>query len=180
MAQLGFYYDMKRCAGCRVCQIACNDVNDLQAGTLYRKVVTYEGGSFPKPWAYHLSMSCNHCEDPKCVKNCPTRSLYKREDGIVGKDQDLCIGCGYCLMSCPYGAPKKLENGKTGKCTMCSSLIDEGGNPACVDACMNRALDFGDLEELKAKYGGTDKLSVLVSPAITKPSIVVKAKSEAR
>ncbi|MEA1961395.1 MAG: DMSO/selenate family reductase complex B subunit [Bacillota bacterium] len=177
MTQLGFYFDMTKCTGCRTCQIACKDKNELPVGTLFRMVKTFEGGKYPNPWVYHLSMTCNHCADPQCVKNCPTGCRYKREeDGLVLQDMDKCIGCGYCIMSCPYGFPQRLENGKVSNCNMCVDLLDQGLNPACVDACMTRALDFGDIDKLKAKYGGTSDLSVLPSSSITNPSVLIKAK----
>ena len=70
---LGFYFDMTACIGCKTCQIACKDKNDLPLGTLYRNIESYETGEFPKPGAYHLSVSCNHCEKPACVEMCPTK-----------------------------------------------------------------------------------------------------------
>ncbi|MBM7854110.1 anaerobic dimethyl sulfoxide reductase subunit B (iron-sulfur subunit) [Desulfohalotomaculum tongense] len=181
MGQKGFYFDMTICIGCKTCQVACKDKNELPVEVLFRKVRTFEGGKYPKPWVYHLSMSCNHCAEPKCVKNCPTGALYKRKDGIVAHNRERCIGCQYCVWSCPYGAPNYLEEeGKSGKCDMCADLIDKGKNPACVDACMMRALHFGDLEELKAKYGGTSNIKVLPDSGITKPSILINPKPIAK
>ena len=75
MTQLGFYYDMTICTGCKTCQIACNDKNDLGVNTLFREVQRFDGGAFPEPWFYHLSLGCNHCEKPACVAACPMRAL---------------------------------------------------------------------------------------------------------
>ncbi|WP_434510293.1 DMSO/selenate family reductase complex B subunit [Desulfitobacterium sp. AusDCA] len=181
MAQLGFYYDMTVCTGCKVCQIACKDKNDLDVGPLFRKVFTFEGGTFPNPWAYNLSIACNHCAQPKCVPNCPTGALYKREkDGIVMHDRDKCIGCRLCTWSCPYGAPQYIEKlGKVGKCTLCADLLDKGEQPACVAACQMRALQFGDIEELRKKYGDNADIKPLPDSSMTHPSLTIKANKEA-
>jgi anaerobic dimethyl sulfoxide reductase subunit B (iron-sulfur subunit) len=181
MAQKGFYFDMTACSGCKACQVACNDKNNLEPGTLFRKVYTFEGGKYPNPWVYNLSISCNHCAEPKCVENCPTGAMHKRKDGIVDHIEDRCIGCKYCLWSCPYEAPKYFEEkGKVSKCNFCADLIDEGKNPACVDACVMRAIDFGDVDELRKKYGGTADIKVLADSSITKPSILIKPTEEAK
>ncbi len=181
MSQKAFYYDMTICTSCKTCQIACKDKNDLEVGALFRKVYYFEGGKYPNPWAYPLSISCNHCEKPKCVTNCPTGALYKREDGIVAHNKALCIGCRMCVWSCPYEAPQYIaKEGKSGKCDFCVDLLDRGENPACVDACPMRALDFGDMEELKKKYPGTARVKGLPDASITNPSILIKANNEAK
>jgi len=182
MAQLGFYVDMTSCAGCKACQIACSDKNDLDVGILFRQVRGFEGGKFPNPWIYYLSLTCNHCENPKCVKNCPTQALHKLENGIVDHDKDKCIGCRFCTWNCPYGAPKFIEElGKVSKCNMCRDLIEQGQNPVCVDACVMRAIEWGDLDELKAKYGSVSvqDLPVLANSSITNPSVLIKPKTVA-
>ena len=114
---VGFYLDMTRCIGCRACQVVCKDKNRLEVGTLYREAHTYTVGRFPEVQGYSYSASCNHCEDPICLKNCPTGAIYKAEDGTVIQDQGKCIGCRMCVMSCPYGHPKFFpEQGVSGKC----------------------------------------------------------------
>ena len=84
---VGFYLDMTRCIGCRACQVVCKDKNRLEVGTLYREAHTYTVGRFPEVQGYSYSASCNHCEDPICLKNCPTGAIYKAEDGTVIQDQ---------------------------------------------------------------------------------------------
>jgi anaerobic dimethyl sulfoxide reductase subunit B (iron-sulfur subunit) len=179
MTQLGFHVDSRYCVECRTCQIACVDKNNLKAGPLFRQVYTFEGGKFPNIWGYHLSMACNHCAEPLCVANCPTGAMYKRkEDGIVLLDKDKCIGCKYCIWSCPYGAPNYIEKeGKVGKCNFCVDLIDQGLNPACVDACNMRVLEFGDIEELQQKYpDSTSDIRGLPDSDFTKPSLLITPK----
>lgn len=181
MGQLGFYYNAAVCTGCKGCQIACKDKNDLKVGELYRKVYEFEGGTFPNVWGYYLSISCNHCAEPKCAENCPTQAIYKRdEDGLVVQDQDKCIGCKMCTWSCPYGHPQYLEElGKAGKCDGCADLLAKGQNPTCVDSCPMRAIEFGDIDELQEKYGDLPSLKELPDPKITKPSITMTVKQEA-
>lgn len=181
MAQLGFYYDMTACTSCKACQIACKDKNNLEVGTLFRQVYNYEGGKFPHPWAYNLSMGCNHCANPKCVKNCPTGALSKRnKDGIVIHDKEKCIGCKLCTWSCPYGAPKYIEKlGKAGKCDLCVDLVDKGEEPACVTACPMRTLHFGEIEELRKKYGNVSDIKGLPDSKLTNPSFTITPNKEA-
>jgi len=183
MRRLAFYFDSSSCSGCKTCQMACKDKNNLAVGQLWRRVYEITGGGWKKQgtawkqdvFAYNLSMSCNHCEDPICAENCPTRALWKRDDGIVLINQDLCIGCKYCAWVCPYGAPQyNAERGVMGKCDLCVDYIDQGKNPSCVDACPARALDFGDYSELVDKYGDPDHVYPLPDASITGPSICVR------
>lgn len=187
--QLGFYLNQERCNGCLTCQIACKDKNDLPLGQLFRRVHEVAGGGYTEidhtfkanVFAYWISMSCNHCQDPLCVKNCPTGAMQKREeDGIVFVDQNKCIGCRYCTWSCPYSAPEyNPDKGKTGKCDFCKDLLEQGEQPACVAACPMRALDFGTMEELQAKYGGVDRIRGLPEPDTTKPSLLINPHRDA-
>ncbi|WP_280770648.1 DMSO/selenate family reductase complex B subunit [Salipaludibacillus daqingensis] len=181
MGQKGFYIDSTVCSGCKVCSVSCKDVNDLKVGVNYRRVYEFEGGRFPDTWGFFLSVSCNHCDEPKCAENCPTGAIYKRtEDGLVVHDDDKCVGCKMCLWSCPYEGPQyNRETGKAGKCDGCVDLVDEGQKPACVDACVMRALDFGDMEELRAKYGDGVELKVFADKGITHPNVIVNAIPEA-
>ena len=114
-----------------------------------------------------------------CVTVCPTGAMYKAEDGTVIHDDDMCIGCKACMNICPYGVPKYDEVKKiTRKCDACASLRAKGENPACVDACPSRALDFGEREELIAKYGPdlVKDLPILPDSKLTNPNTLIKAK----
>jgi anaerobic dimethyl sulfoxide reductase subunit B (iron-sulfur subunit) len=177
VGQLGFYFNMQACIGCRTCQIACKDKNDLPMGKFYRHVRSFEGGQFPNPFAFNLPSTCNHCADPACVRACPTGAMHKADDGTVQHDDDACIGCRSCMSMCPYDVPQFFEDlGIVGKCNACIDLRESGGNPACVDACVMRCLEFGPLDELRAKHEGEDltaALSVLPTPEITSPSLLV-------
>lgn len=180
--QYGFYFDANSCSGCKACQIACKDKNNLPVGILWRRVYDLTGGDWEKrgeAWvskvvSYNLSMACNHCENPICAANCPTEALWKREDGIVLIDESKCIGCKYCEWTCPYGATQyDSENGVMTKCNFCYDYIEEGKNPSCVDACPMRALEFGELKVLQKKYGNQNQIDPLPSGSMTKPAIVI-------
>ena len=179
---LGFYFDMTSCTGCRTCQIACKDKNDLPIGFLYRHEETYETGAFPAPGVFHLSVSCNHCEKAACVEGCPTGALYKAEDGTVLHDKALCIGCGNCAAVCPYEVPKLLPEGVAGKCDSCASIRANGGQPQCVAACPMRALEFGDLDELKKAHPDAVSITeIAVMPeSATAPTTLVSLKANAK
>jgi anaerobic dimethyl sulfoxide reductase subunit B (iron-sulfur subunit) len=181
--QKAFYFNSNECTGCKVCQIACQDKNDLPAGLLWRRVFTYGGGGWVKNgdvyapnslFAYSVSTACQHCENPVCMNVCPAAAISKRADGIVTIDEAKCIGCRYCQWACPYGAPQfNEEAGVMTKCNMCLDLQDQGLKPACVDACVMRCLDAGDLDELKQKHGDLNAIEPLPTGDITKPALVI-------
>jgi anaerobic dimethyl sulfoxide reductase subunit B (iron-sulfur subunit) len=105
---------------------------------------------------------------------CPAKAITKREDGVVLIDANRCIGCRYCEWACPYGAPQfNEERGVMTKCDFCQDLQARGLNPACVDACPMRALGFGELDDLRQKYGDVNAIEPLPTAQITHPSIVI-------
>ena len=109
MEQFGFLVDTKNCVGCRACEIACKNRNQLESpGPRLRKVETTESGTFPNTRVVHLSLSCQHCENPACVEVCPAGAITKREDGTVIADQSKCLGCQACQSACPYGDRKSV------------------------------------------------------------------------
>lgn len=184
MKRAAFHFDSGACSGCKTCQVACKDKNDLAVGQLWRRVYEVTGGGWQKrgaAWqqdvfAYNLSISCNHCEDPPCVENCPTGALARRDDGIVTLDQNTCMGCKYCSWSCPYGAPQFNPDKRVmGKCDMCADYVDAGKNPSCVDACPMRALDFGEYDELLDRHGQPDHVYPQPDDSMTRPSICIRA-----
>ena len=181
--QLAFHINAAACADCKACQIACQDKNNLPAAMTWRRVIQYEGGNWVREgntmrpnnvFSYSISLSCNHCENPICMENCPVEAIYKREDGVVLIDQSKCIGCRYCEWACPYGGVHFDESkGVMTKCTFCADLLDKGENPACVDACVMRAIEFGELDELRAKYGAVSAVEPLPKANYTNPSLVI-------
>ena len=119
---------------------------------------------------------CYHCEDPSCINSCPVKAVYKEEKfGAVLIDGEKCDEGRLCYKSCPYGAPvfaNDLKKTKAQKCTLCIDRLETGLKPICVLACPNRALDFGPLKMLKARYGDNADLEYLPSSQITKPAVV--------
>lgn len=183
--QLGFFIESSMCSGCRACQVACKDKNNLADGRAFRHIYEVRGGGYTRSgegyannvFAYTMSISCNHCTDAICVTNCPTTAMTKRaEDGVVVVDTDKCIGCGYCAWSCPYGAPQlNAATGQMSKCDFCVDLLAKGEDPVCVATCPLNAIKYGDIEELRAKYGRVADARGLPPSTRTKPNLVIKA-----
>ncbi len=192
MTQYGFYIDAVRCTGCRTCTIACQDAKGMPADVALRKVREYAGGGWRQDrmtgawhqdvFAYYLSLGCCQCADPACVKACPTKAHHKRgEDGLVLIDPAKCIGCGACAKACPYDAPKiNPAAKKMTKCDACIERLQKGGQPICVEACTQRAIEFGSIEELRKKHGGCAAVAPLPDASVTKPSLVIRAPKTAK
>lgn len=178
----GFYFDTTRCIGCCTCMIACKGKNQLEPGVNFRKVSHFETGKFPDATVYHVSLSCQHCENPACVAACPTGAMYKSDEGVVLHDDEMCIGCENCAKACPYGEPVLIpELNIVQKCDSCVALRAKGQDPACVEACLTRCLMFGDVDELKAAYGNdlVSELPSLPSADTTTPNLYIKASDAA-
>lgn len=189
--QLGFFVDTAKCTGCKTCQLSCKDENDLKVGVNWRRVYEYAGGSWlqhkdgtfdQNVFTYYTSISCNHCAKPACAGACPTGAMHKRaNDGLVVVNQDVCIGCRYCEMACPYGAPQfDAEKKVMTKCDGCYDRVEAGKMPICIDSCPLRALDFGPIEELRARYGNEADIAPLPDSSLTSPSLVLKANRNAK
>lgn len=146
--QHGFYFNADNCIACHACEAACTEKNDTPAHLAFRSVGYLEGGSYPAVARLNISMACNHCDNPVCLKGCPTRAYTKfAEYGAVLQDPDICFGCGYCTWVCPYNAPQlDPVAGHVSKCNMCVDRLEVGLKPACASACLGGALDFGVIE----------------------------------
>lgn len=184
MTQYGFYFDSSRCTGCRTCEMACKDYKDLSQTIAFRKVYDYEGGTWTAgaddtyastAFAYHLSLACNHCDKPQCMANCPQGAIAKdSKTGIVAINKDKCTGAGVCVEACPYNVPIVDPDQKKGvKCDMCSDRVAEGKKPICVEACPVRALDWGNIEDLRSKHGSVAGIAPMPTPDETQPNIVI-------
>jgi anaerobic dimethyl sulfoxide reductase subunit B len=183
MRKYAFYIDSSACSGCKTCQAACSDKNNLDPGIHWRRVYDITGGDWVEkngaytshPFSYFLSVSCMNCENPPCVPACPTKAIYQNDIGIIEVDRELCMGCRYCEWSCPYGAPQYDPGLKViTKCNLCSDYVSQGLKPSCVTSCPMRALDFGPYEEIISAYGTTDRVFPLPDPALTGPGLVIK------
>lgn len=174
--------DLKKCLkkeGCQDCITACHHVHNVPQFDNIKDEVkwiwkdNYEN-VFPDQENKYVEegldeqqalVFCNHCDNPPCVRVCPTQATWKREDGIVMMDWHRCIGCRYCMAACPYGSrsfnwrdPRPFikeivptfptrTRGVVEKCTFCDERLRVGLMPACVEACPEKALVFGDLED---------------------------------
>ena len=163
--------------------LACKDFHDLSPDVSFRQVYEYGGGAWRRDEAgalahdcftYYVSVACNHCSNPACVKVCPTGAMHKDDRGMVTVDDQRCIGCGYCALSCPYRAPKvDREAGHSAKCDGCGARVAEGKRPICVEACPLRALDFGEVDDLRCRYGDAGDMPPLPDSSATSPNLVV-------
>ncbi len=172
--QHGFHFTADNCIGCHACETACAEKNGTPAHLSYRNVGYVEGGSYPDYVRINISMACNHCEDPVCLKGCPTLAYTKYvEYGAVLQDPDICFGCGYCTWVCPYNAPVlDPVKGEVQKCNMCVDRLEDGLKPACVSACLSNALDFGVIESIpKGRQQAKLDIPGFPDPAITRPNI---------
>ncbi|MGE3145894.1 MAG: 4Fe-4S dicluster domain-containing protein [Pseudorhodoplanes sp.] len=141
--------DLERCVGCQTCTAACKHTNATSPAVQWRKVLDIESGSYPEVSRTYVPVGCQHCEDPPCMHVCPSTATRKRPDGIVTIDYDICIGCAYCDVACPYQARFKVSAadfaygegrqmqheaeredpsriGVAQKCTFCSDRVDYG------------------------------------------------------
>ena len=172
--QHGFFFTADNCIGCHACESACSEKNNNPPHLAFRSVGYVEGGSFPDYKRMNISMACNHCDDPVCLKGCPTRAYTKHtEYGAVLQDPETCFGCGYCTWVCPYNAPQLDPiKGQVSKCNMCVDRLEIGLKPACVSACLGNALDFGVIENVpKNREQARVEIPGFPSPEITQPNI---------
>ena len=145
--------DVGRCLGCRSCELACAKahagLDDIVEAILSDaplkprvRVVEVDGRLVP--------VQCRHCEDPPCVAVCPTNALHRDEEGgPVRLNEEECVGCGACVVVCPFGAVEMLEDArKAAKCDLCEGIVGPGEEPRCVAACPTRALRLGSPDEV--------------------------------
>jgi Fe-S-cluster-containing dehydrogenase component len=143
MTGAGFILDLGRCVGCGACVLACRLENRWPEGVSWRRLLPLNLDRFAGGPTYHFSLACHHCERPACLTACPSGAYEKRLDGVVLLRQEFCLGCRYCAMACPYGAPSYDEAaGVMTKCHLCAHRLDIGLRPACVAACPTEALLF--------------------------------------
>ena len=152
----GMVIDTRHCVGCQTCTVSCKISNEVPGSAHWNHLESLDGevlyqstGVFPRTTLAFRPLLCNHCEDPACVKHCPTGAMHKDEEsGLVLVDQDVCIACGYCSWVCPYGAPSMDDaNHVMSKCTFCANRVRMGEEPFCVASCPAHARVFGDLND---------------------------------
>jgi len=150
--------DITRCTGCEACVLACKEENDLGADRLRHGQEGVDGLSstrfttvLRRPGEHFVKQQCRHCLEPACVSACLVGAMQKTPEGPVIYDSELCMGCRYCLVACPYGVPRyEWEEAApyVRKCNLCYPRLQEGREPACVEACPHDALIFGRRDDL--------------------------------
>ena len=165
----GFLIDISRCIGCGRCVAACNQENHLSANHFRTWIERYEIDEQNRVYidsprgavrgflsnrrktsvkGYFVPKQCHQCRDSACTQVCPVGATYHAPDGVVLIDQELCIGCGYCVQACPYGCRYIADPpGVADKCDMCYHRIHQNQKPVCVDFCPTHARIFGNLKD---------------------------------
>jgi tetrathionate reductase subunit B len=146
--RLALAVDSRKCINCKACMVACKAENEVPLGCSRNRINEDSGGAYPRLRASFEPEQCHHCASPSCVRVCPTGASYQREDGLVLVNADDCIGCGYCIIACPYDARFFNEETRVvDKCTMCAHRVDAGRPPACVETCPTKVRTLGDLAD---------------------------------
>ncbi len=176
MPTTAFLTDSTLCIGCKACEVACKEWNDVPEDgfkwtghsydnttalghSTWRHVKFVEhapepgrGGNDPDlpSWSFSSDV-CKHCENAGCLEACPTGALCRTEFGGVYLQPDICNGCGYCIVSCPFGVVQRNpDDGRAFKCTFCYDRQKVGLKPACATACPTESIKFGEIEALRA------------------------------
>ncbi len=171
----GFFTDTTLCIGCKACEVACKQWNQLPDDGYHFSGMSYDntlalgastwrhvsfierpvalGGQDSGAFSWLMSSDvCKHCARAGCMENCPTGSIMRTEFGSVYVQPDICNGCGYCVAGCPFGViDRSHEDGRAWKCTLCYDRQKDGMTPACAKACPTESIQFGEVEELKER-----------------------------
>jgi formate dehydrogenase iron-sulfur subunit len=169
--RMGFFTDTSVCIGCKACEVACKEWNNVPADGFNLLGMSYDNtgrlsadswrhvafieqpvaGSDDPRWLM-MSNVCKHCTHAACLDVCPTGSLFRTEFGTVVVQEDICNGCGYCIPACPYGViDQRKDDGRAWKCTLCYDRIGDGLTPACAKACPTESIQYGELSELRER-----------------------------
>ncbi len=180
--RVGFFTDTSICIGCKACEVACKEWNDVPEDGLVHRGMSMDntGGLGADTWRHVAFVEqrrpldlveeadrvdemrwlmssdvCKHCTNAPCLDVCPTGALFRTEFGTVVVQEDVCNGCGYCVPACPFGVlDKREEDGRVWKCTLCYDRLKDDQEPACAKACPTNSIQFGPLDELRATARG--------------------------
>ena len=190
MTTTAFLTDSTLCIGCKACEVACKEWNDIKEDGLDWSGYSYDntralghstwrhvkflegeirpgvGGNAPGAMSWEFSSDvCKHCENAGCLEACPTGATVRTEFGGVYIQPDICNGCAYCVVACPFGVVERNPaEGKAFKCTFCYDRQKDGLKPACATACPTESIKFGNLDELRVQ--AADRLHDLKSKGI--------------
>ena len=202
MTRLAIAIDLSRCTGCNTCAMACKMQNNVPMGMTWNRVLNENcefevgvQGTYPSISRSHLPIACQHCENPACLRVCPTGATYKDDKGRVEIDYEKCIGCRMCMAACPYTGvrsfnweePKypvdhavgdadvpKHQKHVVEKCTFCYQRLAREEVPACMELCPARARHFGDFDDPDSEVSKLVKersYEQLLASEGTKPSV---------
>jgi Fe-S-cluster-containing dehydrogenase component/DMSO reductase anchor subunit len=169
--QYAFEVDLDACTGCKACVAACHSLNGLDEHETWRDIGLLIGDSGGQTFAQTITTACHHCEDPGCLNGCPVLAYEKDSvTGIVRHLDDQCIGCSYCIFTCPYDVPKyNPSRGIVRKCDLCSERLSHGEAPACVQACPTHAIRITTVT-VGAEAASADFLPGAPDPKWTRPT----------
>ncbi|MCE9670095.1 4Fe-4S dicluster domain-containing protein [Myxococcus stipitatus] len=177
MSRKGFFTDSTVCIGCKACEVACKQWNQLPDDGFHFTAMSYDhtGALGASTWRHvafveraeplpghvtgvgdfswlMLSDVCKHCQRAGCLESCPTGAIVRTEFDTVYVQPDVCNGCGYCVVNCPFGViDRRPDDGRAWKCTLCYDRLGEDMTPACAKACPTESIVYGDLEALHAR-----------------------------
>jgi len=181
--QWGKVIDQTRCIGCHACSTACKSENAVPLGVNRTYVKYVDIGQFPEARRAFQVTRCNQCDHPPCVEACPTSAMFRRPDGIVDFDKDICIGCKACIAACPYDAIFiNPDDHSAEKCNFCAHRLEVGLEPACVVVCPTEAILIGNLRDPQsrvAKFVNRDVVAVRRPEKETHPKLFYKGAHQA-